>query len=153
MENNLNEMDWTLPTQEDVIENSLSGLNCAMQVLLYAAPAVGLSDEDALRLGSGFGGGMGHDGVCGCLTGAYMALGLHCGMAEPGDVSSMIRFRQYKAELDRRFSERFGSVNCPGVLEALKAETPDPGQVREGGRCAPAIIEACAILRDLLQEG
>ena len=149
--------DLSLPTKEEIAEDSLYGINCAMQVLSFAAPAAGLTDEDALRLGAGFGAGMEHGGICGCLAAAYLVLGMRYGMAEPGDLRSLIRFRQRKHVLDQRFRERFGGVNCPDVLHFLNPDEPDPehpdlDRILQSNLCAPVIRETCSMLLELLSE-
>ncbi len=53
------------------------GINCCQAVLLAYKNELGKSEEELLRLGSGFGGGMGcAEGTCGALVGAVMAASL-----------------------------------------------------------------------------
>ena len=56
--------------------------NCAQSVLATFAPEIGLTEEEAFRLGGPFGAGMHRGSVCGALTGALMALGL-AGVPQP----------------------------------------------------------------------
>ena len=52
------------------------GTNCAQCILCASQKFTGLDEETLMKLGSNFGGGMRSGEVCGCITGALMALGL-----------------------------------------------------------------------------
>ena len=61
----------------------LEGCNCAQAVFLAFAEDK-LDRETALKIASGFGGGMaGMRDVCGAVSGMFMAYGLLCGPADP----------------------------------------------------------------------
>ena len=63
----------------------LEGCNCAQAVFLAFAEEK-LDRETALKIASGFGGGMaGMRDVCGAVSGMFMAYGLLCGPADPTD--------------------------------------------------------------------
>ena len=63
----------------------LEGCNCAQAVFLAFAEEK-MDRETALKIASGFGGGMaGMRGVCGAVSGMFMAYGLLCGSADPTD--------------------------------------------------------------------
>lgn len=62
---------------EQAAENFLSGCNCAQSVLLAFSDETGLDDATAMRIASGFGGGMARmREVCGAVSGMFMAAGL-----------------------------------------------------------------------------
>ena len=50
--------------------------NCCQSVLLPFAKELGLTEEQAFRLGAHFGSGMRHGSACGALAGALMVLGM-----------------------------------------------------------------------------
>jgi len=55
-----------------------SGLSCSQAILLTYSPLFGISQDDALRISRGFGGGMGHlSETCGAITGAFMVKGCY----------------------------------------------------------------------------
>ena len=63
----------------------LNGYNCAQVVALAFCDELALPPETALRLVSGFGGGMGRlREVCGAFSGAVFVLSALRGYAEPG---------------------------------------------------------------------
>lgn len=55
------------------------GLDCSQIVLNYFAEDLGLSEKEALRISSCFGGGCSQGGTCGAVSGALMAIGLKYG--------------------------------------------------------------------------
>ena len=61
----------------------LEGCNCAQAVFLAFAEEK-MDRDPALKIASGFGGGMaGMRNVCGAVNGMFMAYGLLCGPADP----------------------------------------------------------------------
>lgn len=66
---------------EEVISHIRGEYNCAQSIFGTYASKYGLDQDTALKIATGFGGGMGHSGrTCGAVTGAYMVLGLKFGM-------------------------------------------------------------------------
>lgn len=58
-------------------EKHQMGINCCQAVLLAYKNELGKNEDELLRLGSGFGGGIGcTEGTCGALVGAVMAASL-----------------------------------------------------------------------------
>jgi len=97
------------------IEN-FKTLNCAQSVLLSYANELNLDTMTALKIASGFGGGMAMAETCGAVTGAYMVLGLKV----QSDGKSI---QEIKAEAKvnvRKFNELFiakhGSLKCKKLL-------------------------------------
>ncbi len=91
--------------------------NCAQSVLLAFAAEQGIDDETALRIATGFGGGMGRmANVCGAVTGAFMALGLTGGMRTLEDSKQKSATYERVREFSRRFTEKYGSIYCRDLL-------------------------------------
>ena len=88
------------------------GFNCAEAVLRATADGVGVAlDDQALKMTTGFGGGIGHAGcVCGALAASVMALGVIKGRT----VANQSRTEAYKLanEFHSRFQEKFGATCC-----------------------------------------
>lgn len=143
--------------EEQALQGFLSGVSCAMQVFGDTAGELGLDGAEARRIASCFGSGMGRGGLCGCVTGAYMALGLKYGNSEPGEFDKIERLQTKKAEFERRFAERWGSLECVKMLGGLNPAVPDElKEAMDGGLfqsvCAPAVCCACSILKELEAE-
>lgn len=135
-------------------EYHAGGMNCAQSVLAAFADRVGLTEEQCLAIGTGFGGGMRCGSVCGALSGAVMALGmLHPSLPEGGPVGKAASVQRTQ-ELVRRFREQFdGEKDCPQLL-ALKelAGTPMVQQVGAEKHCDKLIVSAVELLYDYLEE-
>lgn len=102
---------------EAAVELHGKGCNCAQAVLAVFAGDLGLGNEEALRIATAFGGGMGRtDGVCGAVSGACMVLGLRSDMRRPGDTAAKESAYARMQEFSRRFLERHGDTACTGLL-------------------------------------
>ncbi len=133
------------------------GFDCAPTVVSHFAADLDLEEETALKIASGFGGGIsGMGSVCGCVTGALMALGLKTGWCEPGDAVGRKEMGAKAAEFFRRFKERCGSIYCRELL-GLDVSIPEQAaQVMEEGRiqarCPHFVTAACEILDEMLED-
>lgn len=77
----------------------------------------GLEENAALRIGSGFCGGMGGgDGVCGALSGAMAMLGIFLGPGQEGGLSKK-QLRAAAKKLHDRFKETLSSTSCPDLTK------------------------------------
>ena len=62
-----------------VITRFKGGMSCSQSILSTYGPLYGLSQDDAVKVARGFGGGMARlSEACGAVTGSFMALGLVC---------------------------------------------------------------------------
>ena len=76
------------------------------------------------RLATPFGGGVARRGMlCGALSGALMALGLHLGRSVPGDDEAKARAYAAGEALLAAVEARFGSIQCR-VLTGLDSRDP-----------------------------
>jgi C_GCAxxG_C_C family probable redox protein len=92
------------------------GFNCAQAVLSAYGPELGLNRELALKVAGAFGGGMGRQGeTCGAVTGAFMAIGLKCGVAKADEEAKEKTYRLVK-EFTEAFKARNGSTICRELL-------------------------------------
>lgn len=132
------------------------GFDCAQTVLAHFADDLDLEEETALMISSAFGGGIAGTGsVCGCVTGALMALGMKYGFTEPDAIGKNI-MNSKNNEFLAGFKERCGAVNCRELL-GLDVSIPEQAaQVAETGviqaRCPGFVTAACDILEDMLAD-
>lgn len=105
------------------VRKFLEGCNCAQSVLYPFCADLGLDPAAALKIASGFGGGIGRHGeVCGALSGAIMALGLRFG----GDSRTAIEAAYSKTqELVGRFRQKHGAILCRQLLEGIDLATEE----------------------------
>ncbi|MCL2711875.1 MAG: C-GCAxxG-C-C family protein [Methanomassiliicoccaceae archaeon] len=141
-------------TKDDVLQKFDEGIDCSMQILASVADIIGISKEEAYRTASLFGAGMHTGGVCGAVTGAFIALGIRYGNHVLNDVEQKGIALSKRTEFIKRFEKEHGSVNCPVLLGA---DIRDPEQLmrahREGlidKECPKFCITAERILKDML---
>ena len=107
----------------------LEGCNCAQAVFLAFAEDK-LDRETALKIASGFGGGMaGMRDVCGAVSGMFMAYGLLCGPADPTDRAAKTNNYAALRQLAGEFEARNGSIICRQLLGLdpnFKPQPPEP---------------------------
>jgi C_GCAxxG_C_C family probable redox protein len=85
------------------------GYNCSQAIFSTYSPDLGVPSEQALKIASGFGGGMRIDGTCGAVTGAFMVLGLKFAKGKDKPYDKIIKF----ADAFRRKNK---STNCQALI-------------------------------------
>lgn len=93
------------------------GYNCSQSILSTYGVQFGLDQDLALKMASGFGGGMGRLGnTCGAVTGSIMVLGLKYRNRNANDIES----KEKTYELVKTFIEEFitknGSIICRELI-------------------------------------
>ena len=89
--------EMTLDERMDYAARRKKEMNCCQAVLVAFADKLGKSEDDLLRLGSGFGSGMATmEGTCGALVGAIMVSSLLSpdGEARNNSRAIMSRFKE-----------------------------------------------------------
>jgi len=94
-----------------------SGFNCAQSVLATFAGDLGLDQKTALKLSTGFGGGIARmQKTCGAVTGAIMVLGLKFGRSETDDNDARETTYDLVYYFTSRFIQKHGSLECLQLL-------------------------------------
>lgn len=115
---------------EIATDKFLSGYNCAQSVLFAYAPDFGLDADTALKLSTGFGGGIARQGeVCGAIAGGIMVLGLKYGRGIHQEVTSMDDTYQKTLVLMSQFKKHHGSCQCRDLLNGCDLRTAE-GKLR-----------------------
>jgi C_GCAxxG_C_C family probable redox protein len=132
------------------------GYNCAQAVFSHAAEELGLDEEEALKIASGFGGGMLLGEMCGCVTGAIMALGLKYGFSEPNDSIGKGIANEKTMEFLRKFKEKNGAHRCKDLLGMDVSIPEEKMKISQEGliekKCPGFVSSACEILDELLDD-
>jgi C_GCAxxG_C_C family probable redox protein len=130
------------------------GFHCSQVVFSHAAEELGLDKETALRLSGGFGAGLFQGEVCGCVSGAVMALGLQYGYDKPNDAEASAELTEKVLEFQRRFKEENGSTVCRELVGFDFAQPGEIEKAKESGKfmtvCTKLAESACAILDVML---
>ena len=137
-----------------VLSRFAEGFNCSQAVC--SSYAEGMDEATALKIASGFGGGMGRMAdTCGAVTGAMMVLGLRFGGATP-DREAKERIYTKIREFADRFKARNGSLACKDLLR-YDISTPEGYEIdKERGllttTCPKFVRDAAEILEEMLAE-
>jgi C_GCAxxG_C_C family probable redox protein len=103
------------------------GYNCAQSVLLAFCEETGLTHEQAARLASTFGGGMGRmREVCGAVSAMFMIEGLVNGYSDPKAKEEKAVLYARVRMLADRFREQNHSIICRELL--IDTETTPGGE-------------------------
>ena len=123
------------------------GHSCAQAVFSAFAEPMGVDHDAAVKLSSGFGGGMHPGGPCGAVTGAIMAIGLKYGGLYPN---------MQATKLGREFADRFKakhrSINCPDLI-GVDLSTPEGVAAAKDMKVlagCPGFVENAARILDVL---
>ncbi|WP_291301419.1 C-GCAxxG-C-C family protein [Desulfovibrio sp. MES5] len=139
---------------DEVQESFNMGIICAQQVLSHFSERFGVPEEDALRLASCFGSGMGQANTCGCVTGALMAIGLAHGVAGPCRREQKQNLYGRRDAFMAAFAAAHGSLECRGVLGHDLTDPQQLAAIREQKLfttvCVPLIRDTCTLLEEYL---
>lgn len=132
-----------------------SGYNCSQSIVKQYAQELGLSESLALKLASGFGGGMRRGHTCGVITGAIMVLGLKFG----NDVLDQ-EHKERLYHLVRSFTDEFMVIHqstcCKELLGYDTGTEEGRAKAREEGLyrsvCPELVRTAIELLEARLKE-
>lgn len=114
--------------EQEIARGFQGGIDCAMAVFSSLAEDVGLTDEQAKKLASCLGVGIGQGSLCGALIGGYLAIGYKYGNYKLDDKEQKGLALAKRAEFLERFKSEFGGITCP---ELLKLDLRIPEQMQE----------------------
>ena len=101
---------------EKAVSSFKGDFNCAQSILSTYGIQYGLNRDTALKLATGFGGGMARFGrTCGAVSAAFMVIGLKYGMGVKGD--NEVKEKTY--QLIREFSDKFQVINGSEICNEL----------------------------------
>ena len=102
----------------------MQGYNCAQSVTAAFADIYGYTEEQALKLSAGFGGGIGRmRKTCGAACGMFILAGMDCGSASVDDREGKSENYKVVQQLAETFKQQFGTLECAELLK-LKKDAP-----------------------------
>lgn len=122
------------------------GFNCCQSVLTAFSDDFSLDNETAMKIASGFGGGMRKGETCGAVTGALMVLGLKYGYFIEGDLDSKNRSNAIALDFQNRFIDINQTVICKELLGYDLSTVDGMSKLKEIGafsKFCPKYIEDC----------
>lgn len=136
----------------------LEGYNCAQSVVLAFHEELGLEKEEAARMISSFGGGMGRlREVCGTVSGMLFAAGILYGYSDPKDKQAKKEQYERVQKLAGEFQKRHGSIICRELLGLdHKKDEPTPSERTKEyyakRPCADLAASSACILEEMMKE-
>ncbi len=149
-------MQFLLPLKEKMTVKSTlvdqrfpHQLNCAQTVFSLHAGELGLSEETAMKIASGFGGGMACAETCGAVTGSYMVIGMRHGHTS-SDPAAKAATKERIQQFNAAFKKAHGSLICKeltGFDIATKEGSAAANQANVFAEKCPNFVKtACDIL-------
>ncbi len=131
-----------------------SNFNCSQAVLAAFADRLDLDEPTALKVASGFGGGIGcSGGTCGALTGAVMVMGMRYGTADSSDKTTKLECYRKVRQLTEEYKLRTGSTICRELMGFDMSTTEGQQLSKAPGafdRCDDFVQIAVEILEEML---
>ncbi|MCF0202515.1 MAG: C_GCAxxG_C_C family protein [Bacteroidaceae bacterium] len=137
----------------------MQGFNCSQSVVAAFADIYGFTEEQALKLSAGDGGGIGRMRLtCGAVCALATLAGMECGSTDPNDTQGKSACYKLVQEMADSFRNEHGSINCAELLK-LKKDTPLTFQASErtaeyykSRPCVKQVISAARIFATYLEE-
>lgn len=148
-------MDYSIA--ENAKNNFLNGLNCAQSVLVAFCDVIKMDREQALRISSSFGGGMGRlREVCGAVSGSFMVAGLIFSKAEQTTSEKGAHYALIQ-DFAKRFIQKNGSIICRELLAGVEVTSGNTPEERntvyyKKRPCAEYVYDASCIIIDMINE-
>ena len=134
----------------------LQGYNCAQAVTVAFCDELGMTADQAARMASSFGGGMGRmREVCGAVSGMLLVAGMIYGYETPGDDRAKLQHYTLVQHLAGEFRGQVGSIVCREILKnppSDPAPTPRTAEFYQKRPCARMVRLAAEILEQYMAE-
>lgn len=133
----------------------LQGYNCSQAVFGAFAEDLGIEFNLAVKIASGFGGGMGRlREVCGTVTGMFMVLSMKYGYDDPKASQEKKDLYNDVQKLAEEFTKENGSINCRDLLglNIKGADNPVPEARTEKYYKKRPCSELCKYAADLTEK-
>lgn len=133
----------------------LEGYNCAQAVTVAFCDVTGLKPEQAAKMASAFGGGMGRmREVCGAVSGMLMVLSQLYGYEGPETGEVKMQLYATVQELAGKFRAENGSIVCREILKNPPSDpnpTPRTAEFYAKRPCTRMVMVAAQILEEYIQ--
>ncbi len=145
---------------ERAVDLFMMGYNCSQSVTAAFADLYGFSEEQALKMSAGFGGGIGRmRQTCGAFCGAVTLAGMDCGATDGADREGKSHNYKVVQSIAAKYKERNGSLICAEILGLNGAKavpvsaeaserTPEYYKIRP---CAMKVKSAAIIFAEYLE--
>jgi C_GCAxxG_C_C family probable redox protein len=133
----------------DFVEERFSNFNCSQTVFSLFASELGIDEKTALKIASGFGGGMACAETCGAVTGSYMVIGMKHGHSN-SNPEEKANTKLAIQDFNNKFKKIHGSLICKKLI-GFDISTPEGALAASNEnvfktKCPGFIKTACNIL-------
>lgn len=95
-----------------------AGYNCSQAVVAAFADLYGYSEEQALKLSAGYGGGIGRMRLtCGAACGMFTLAGMDCGSTDAKDKAAKNHVYKVVQQMAKEFETEHGTMICSDLLK------------------------------------
>lgn len=98
-----------------LVDDQFANFSCSQTVLSLFATDLGLDEKTALKISSGFGGGMACAETCGAVTASYMVIGMKHGHST-SNPDEKANTKQLIQNFNKTFEEEHGSLICKKLI-------------------------------------
>jgi C_GCAxxG_C_C family probable redox protein len=138
---------------DEAVECFCGGAACSQAIVGTYGTDYGLTREQAMKLASGFAGGMRLGETCGAVTGAFMILGLKYAEANCDKRDGRDEVYAALADFVDRFNQRSNSVVCKELLGCdISTPAGDQKATQDGlfrTICPKLVQDAAEILEEM----
>ena len=132
------------------------GYNCAQSVFAAFSEETGMTESQAMKFSSAFGGGMGRlREVCGAVSGMFMVLGMLYGYDEAKDDKTKKELYQKVQGLAEKFKDEYKTIICRELLGVDGAQKPEPAprnpEFYKKRPCLAFVKSAAQILAEFIE--
>lgn len=142
-------------TKENIADSFMKGVDCSQIIMGEWADGLGLSKEDALKVSSAFGGGLGVGESCGAIIGAMLVLGMKYGNSAANQQLQKDVLNAKRAEFLDKFKKAHTHFACRDLIGYDFSKPEDVPKILDSGilfeACPCFIRTACDILREIVE--
>ena len=142
-------------TKENIADSFMKGVDCSQIIMGEWADGLGLSKEDALKVSSAFGGGLGVGESCGAIIGAMLVLGMKYGNSAANQQLQKDVLNAKRAEFLDKFKKAHAHFACRDLIGYDFSKPEDVPKILDSGilfeACPCFIRTACDILREIVE--
>ena len=142
------------------VDYFMEGFGCCQSVVAAFSDLYGIDEEQAKRIGAGFGGGVGRlRMMCGAVSSIVILVGLDCGQTDGDDRDGKSACYQVVQQLLARSEAENGSLICAEILglkghekaQSSYIASPRTAEYYKKRPCAAKVESAARIFADYLK--
>ena len=143
------------------VDYFMQGYGCCQSVVAAFSDLYGMDEEMALKVGAGFGGGVGRlRMMCGAVSGLVVLAGLDCGETDGSNREGKSACYKVVQDLLEQFKQDNGSIICAAILGLQGHEkavstyeaSPRTAEYYKTRPCAAKVESAARIFANYLRQ-